>query len=89
MFTKTTAVQNEVALSYHKVHGLYFLAVVFATSIAIADWRYIIETIESGQLVTDSLVIEIIQANLQSDACKWVDNCTSPKNNCRAKWSRA
>ena len=28
-FSKTTAAQNEVALSYHKVRGLYFLAVVF------------------------------------------------------------
>ena len=30
---KTTAAQNEVALTYHKVRGLYFLAVVFAASI--------------------------------------------------------
>ena len=28
LLTKTTAAQNEVALSYHKVRGLYFLAVV-------------------------------------------------------------
>ena len=33
--TKTTAAQNEVALSYHKVCGLYFLAVVFAATIFI------------------------------------------------------
>ena len=33
LLTKTTAVQNEVALSYHKVRGLYFLAVVFAATI--------------------------------------------------------
>ena len=31
--TKTTAAQNAVALSYHKMRGLYFLAVVFATTI--------------------------------------------------------
>ena len=31
--TKTTAAQNEVALSYHSVRGLYFLAVVFVTNI--------------------------------------------------------
>ena len=30
--TKTTAVQNEVALCYHKVRGQYFLAVVFAAT---------------------------------------------------------
>ena len=32
--TKTTAAQNAVALSYHTVRGLYFLAVVFAATIA-------------------------------------------------------
>ena len=31
--TKTTAAQNEVALSYHRVRGLYFPAVVFVRSI--------------------------------------------------------
>ena len=30
---KTTAAQNEVALSYHKVRGLYFLAVIFLATI--------------------------------------------------------
>ena len=30
LLTKTTAAQNEVALSYLSVRGLYFLAVVFA-----------------------------------------------------------
>ena len=33
LLTKTTAAQNGVALSYHKVRGLYFLAVVFMRSI--------------------------------------------------------
>ena len=33
LLTKTTATQNEVALSYHKVRGLYFLAVVSVRSI--------------------------------------------------------
>ena len=31
--TKTAAAQNEVALSYHNVRGLYFLRVVFAATI--------------------------------------------------------
>ena len=31
--TKTTAAQNEVALSYRSMRGLYFLAVVFVRSI--------------------------------------------------------
>ena len=33
LLTKTTAAQNGVALSYHKVRGLYFLAVFFLRSI--------------------------------------------------------
>ena len=32
LLTKTTAAQNEVALSYHRVRGLYFLGVVFVRS---------------------------------------------------------
>ena len=33
LLTKTTAAQNEVALSYHRVRGLYFLAVIFVATI--------------------------------------------------------
>ena len=33
LLTKTTAAQNEVALGYHRLRGLYFLAVVFVTTI--------------------------------------------------------
>ena len=33
LLTKIAAAQNEVALSYHRVRGLYFLAVIFATTI--------------------------------------------------------
>ena len=36
LHTKTTAAQNGVALSYHKVHGLYFLEVVSVRSIVIS-----------------------------------------------------
>ena len=32
---KTTTAQNEVALSYHRVRGLYFLAVIFAATIIV------------------------------------------------------
>ena len=35
LLTKTTAARNGVALSYHRVRGLYFLAVVFVRSIII------------------------------------------------------
>ena len=33
--TKVIAARNEVAPSYHRVRGLYFLAVIFATTIAL------------------------------------------------------
>ena len=33
LLAKITAAQNEDALSYHRVRGLYFLAVVFAATI--------------------------------------------------------
>ena len=33
LLTKTTATQNEVALSNHRVRGLHLLAVIFAVSI--------------------------------------------------------
>ena len=33
LLTKITAVQNGVALSYHRVHRLYFVADIFATTI--------------------------------------------------------
>ena len=33
--TKTIAAQNEVALSYHRVRGQYFMAAVFATTIVL------------------------------------------------------
>ena len=36
LLTETTAVQNGVALSYHSVRGLYFLAVVFAATIILS-----------------------------------------------------
>ena len=35
---KTTAAQNEVTLSCHKVRGLYFLPVVFVSSIYIVKF---------------------------------------------------
>ena len=40
LLTKTTAAQNEVALSYHKLRGLYIQVVVFAATI---DRKYIIK----------------------------------------------
>ena len=35
LLTKITATQNEVALSYHKVRGQYFMAVIFIATILV------------------------------------------------------
>ena len=35
ILTKITAAQNKVALNYHRVRGLYFLAVVSAATITL------------------------------------------------------
>ena len=34
ILTKTTTVQNDDSLTYHRMRGLYFLAIVFVRSIA-------------------------------------------------------
>ena len=34
LFAKITAAPNEVVLTYYRVRGLYFLSVIFATTIA-------------------------------------------------------
>ena len=40
VLTKTTAAQNQAALSYDRLRGLYFLAVVFVRSIGtLSLWR--------------------------------------------------
>ena len=41
------AAQNEAAFSYHTVHGLYFLAVVFAADVIIS---YYMQLISSNKL---------------------------------------
>ena len=41
LLTKTTTAQNEAALSYHGVRGLYFLAVVFVATIILQVVKYI------------------------------------------------
>ena len=40
LLIKTTAAQNEVALSYHRVRGLHFLAVVFVATIVIYNYKF-------------------------------------------------
>ena len=38
LFKKTTAVKNEVTFSYHRLHGLYFLAVAFVATIFVLQY---------------------------------------------------
>ena len=37
LLPKTTVAQNEVALSYRRVSGLYYLAVIYAATISLCD----------------------------------------------------
>ena len=57
LLTKTTAAQNGVALSYRKVRGLYFLAVVFVRHIVALRTKCTIETVrllnQSEKLITN------------------------------------
>ena len=39
LLTKATAARNEVALSYHEVRRLYFLAVVFVVTIGLLQFK--------------------------------------------------
>ena len=56
LLTKITVVQNEVALSYHKVRGLYFLTVIFAaTVVALLKGNVILQmTVQSMSEFSDS-----------------------------------
>ena len=43
ILTKITAAQNEVALSYHGMRGLYFMAVLFAAAIhSLTAWSWLL-----------------------------------------------
>ena len=50
LLTKTTAPQNDIALSYRKVRGLYYPAVVFAATIRILLIVYYDYTNRIGEL---------------------------------------
>ena len=41
-FSCRTAAQNEVALSYHRVRGLYFLAVVFVATMVKCEFFVVV-----------------------------------------------
>ena len=45
LLTKTTAAQNKVALSYHRVRGLYFLEVVLAVNIVLSSYMFLMSSI--------------------------------------------
>ena len=41
LLTKTTAAQNEVALIYYRMRGLYFVAVIFAATILLKRFNFL------------------------------------------------
>ena len=67
--------QNEGALIYHGVRGLYFLVVIFATTI---------DVIGELHICKNRIVDYIISLNFLHTVTQWNTNYTSHKNNCRA-----
>ena len=63
LLTKTTAARNRVALSYHSVRGLYFLAAVFATTIS---YRIIYPMTMRLVLTSDVLLFFVVQVGAVS-----------------------
>ena len=53
LLTKTTAAQNEDALSYHRMRGLYFLATVFVATI-------LTKQIENIDIINHYIIIRAI-----------------------------
>ena len=51
LLTETTAAQNEVVLSYHRVRGLHFLAVVFVATILLFTHTVFEDVVNSKILV--------------------------------------
>ena len=83
--TKTTAMQNEVAFSYHNVRGLYFLAVVFVTNIcAIIIRETIIDFILYPNLLVSAIFVKysIFLYLFKVWICN-LKNCLSPKSSLR------
>ena len=57
---KTTAAQNEVALSDHRVRRLYFLALIFAATIYMYVCRYYIHMLYlMGYIANKHLLIQL------------------------------
>ena len=55
---KQLAALNEVALSYHRVHGLYFLAFVFGVKYSFTRYYY------HGLLKSNYLILQMLQVIL-------------------------
>ena len=63
--TKTTATQNEVALSYHSVRGLYFLAVIFAAIICRFDLARTKEKKDGRKCIIIIIITKIISTQIE------------------------
>ena len=79
LLIKITATQDEVALSYHRVRGLYFVAVAFAATIIIFNSSYMI--IYSNMIIysisyyqVDLKLIQMISNNLEVCISKFYRN---------------
>ena len=59
--------QNDLALSYHKVRGLYFLAVVFVRSIVERISRSIVHFLINHKSTKIGKELEMLQAKLEME----------------------
>ena len=57
LFTKTTATQNEVAPSYHKVRGLYIQTVDFARTLRRETFRMITVEHKKINLIPTTIIL--------------------------------
>ena len=76
--TKTTAAQNEDALSYHSVRGLYFQAVVFVATIHKHHTLFVVPCVNyvSSLLLQFSITLYCYSSSIVSTLCLCL--CISP-----------
>ena len=66
LLTKTSAAQNEVALSSHRVRGLYFLVVIFAATIIIYYAQCTYYTIVTAKTLYKMHIVHLVKRNIAS-----------------------
>ena len=69
LFTKMTAAQNVAAHSYHKVRGLYFLAVIFAAIILKLLLKFLVDPFVLNYMTVQNLPLLLLLRVVDSCNC--------------------